>query len=170
MDTGAYFVGALGAFLVFLAWIPITREALRAKRIPAEFELLMFFGAVLLTIYSYWLNDVIFTILNLGVAILAFVNLEYLPRKRARNRVLARLEQVQRELERLELETISKPKRVTKKRTATKKKTTRKTTAKKKTTKRKTTRKTKKKPATKTKKKTSAKKKTTKRKTTRKKK
>ncbi|GEM_PF-6647377 len=157
METGAYFVGALGAFLIFLSWVPVFRESLKGRRIPAEFELLMFFGAVLLTMYSYWLGDVIFTVLNLGVAVFSFLTLEYVPRRTARKRIMRKLEEVQREIEKLELMPVKTP--------ATTRTTTRKTikkkaaTARKKTTTRKKTATTKKK--TTTKRKTTAKKKTT---------
>ncbi len=144
IDPGAYFVGALGAFLVFLAWIPLFKDSVRGRRVSPEFELLMFFGAVLLTMYAYWLGDVVFTLLNLGVAVMSFLALEYVPRRAARQRILKKLEEVQREIEKLELKpvkvTAAKTRKTTSKKTVKKRTASRKTTAKKKTASKKTTR------------------------------
>ncbi len=76
-------LGLIGGFLLILAWLPTTLRTIRDKRSRTDliFDILFFFGAFLLIFYSWEINDPVFVVLNIVAALVAAVNLYYIPRK-----------------------------------------------------------------------------------------
>ena len=77
------FIGILGAFLLIVAWLPPTINAIRKHKSEMNmwFEILFFVGAGLLTVYAIGENDYIFVALNAIAVVFAFINLQYIPNK-----------------------------------------------------------------------------------------
>lgn len=77
-------IGLLGATFLLLGWLVTMYHTVREHRSVGAmgFFLMYFIGAALLTWYSIQLNDMPFVILNGAAAIIAVVNLFYLPGKR----------------------------------------------------------------------------------------
>gem|GEM_PF-598597 len=74
-------LGFAGLVLLVLGWIPQTWQTLKAKNssLNIQFALLYFAGSLVLAIYSFLINDIVFVILNSAATIMAFVNLYFSP-------------------------------------------------------------------------------------------
>ncbi len=74
-------LGFAGLILLVLGWIPQTMETMRSKRsaVDMRFALLYFLGSLLLSIYSFLINDLVFVILNAAAAVMALINLYFSP-------------------------------------------------------------------------------------------
>jgi lipid-A-disaccharide synthase-like uncharacterized protein len=90
-------IGLLGATFLLLGWMVTMYHTVKDRRSVGAmgFFLMYLIGAALLTWYSVQLNDVPFVILNGAAAIIAAVNLFYLPNKRrATEKEVAEIEKV----------------------------------------------------------------------------
>jgi lipid-A-disaccharide synthase-like uncharacterized protein len=69
--------GMIGLLAILAGWIYETSVALRTKRspMPAPFALLYGFGSLMLSIYSWTLDDVVFVVLNVAATLIALINL-----------------------------------------------------------------------------------------------
>ena len=76
-------IGIIGILLLGIAWIPETVEIIRNKKdkIDWRFGTLYVLGSLALTIYSYQIRDVIFTILNAFILVMSSISLVYSLRK-----------------------------------------------------------------------------------------
>ncbi len=76
-------IGVVGSLLLIAGWAIATLETVKKKHSAVPFELSCgyFAGSVLLLVYSFMLNDVIFFLLNLASIIVALINLYYFLKK-----------------------------------------------------------------------------------------
>ncbi|MFT4310751.1 MAG: hypothetical protein ACMXYC_03910 [Candidatus Woesearchaeota archaeon] len=63
-------IGILGLVCLMIAWVPQTLLTLKHKNHPPlSFTLLYFIGTILLITYSWFIQDIIFLLLNLVIGI-----------------------------------------------------------------------------------------------------
>jgi len=72
-------IGILGAVLLAASWLPETYQTIKNKRCDANLEFILIYviAAILLTIYSIQIKDLVFIGLNAFVVIESFINLVY---------------------------------------------------------------------------------------------
>ena len=72
-------LGVVGLLCILVAWVPETLETIKAKkcRLNIKFVEIYVSGALLLTVYSLQIGDLIFLALNSGAAVMGVINLYY---------------------------------------------------------------------------------------------
>jgi len=77
-------IGIIGIVLLALGWIPETIGIIKEKqsKINPKFGILYVIGSLLLAIYAWQINDIIFLILNTLVGIMSFISLIFSLKKK----------------------------------------------------------------------------------------
>ncbi|MCH7850924.1 MAG: hypothetical protein IH845_04750 [Nanoarchaeota archaeon] len=73
------YFGILGVVLIVLGWIPETIEIIRKKKnnLNLKFNILYTLGSLFLVIYSIYINDLVFILLNGFAFLMSSVGLFY---------------------------------------------------------------------------------------------
>jgi len=77
-------IGIIGVILLGVGWIPETISIIREKasKIDWRFGALYVIGSILLAIYAFQINDLIFLILNSLIAIMSGISLFFSVKER----------------------------------------------------------------------------------------
>ncbi len=71
-------IGWIGALLLLAAWIPETVTTMKTKNLDAiniKFIIMSLMGSIVLSYYSYSINDLAFLFLNGTLAVVIFIEL-----------------------------------------------------------------------------------------------
>jgi len=82
-------IGALGAILLLLAWIPETYRTMKSKNVEAidlRFLGIYIVGSGLLAFYSYQIGDLVFMGLNSAIMFMTLIELDLVLRKRLKKK------------------------------------------------------------------------------------
>ncbi len=78
-------IGLIGALFILSAWVYETYRALeKGERLNIKFVLVYLVGNILLTYHAITINDIVFTILNGGIAVMSLVELDLALRHRTK--------------------------------------------------------------------------------------